>query len=107
MLDFVSQNFIGLIALIVSLTAAAISRREISSRAKAEAIGQAKEEIVQLNARLEEEVTKLQAGLDRCIKDRVGLKEEIMSLKNSLKLANIEVRELNIEVEELEDAGET
>lgn len=84
----------SIIAISISIVAFITVRRGISSRARADALDTVKGEIQELNIKLEAEVGKLQEGLDRCIKERIGFKEEITSLKKSLKAANIEVEEL-------------
>lgn len=89
-LDFLSQNLIALIALLVSVVATVSAQRGITSRVNAVALRTVEGQ----TAKLEAEIAKLQQGLDRCIKERVSFKGEIMAVKNSLKLANIEVEEL-------------
>jgi predicted RNase H-like nuclease (RuvC/YqgF family) len=76
-LDFISQNLISLIALIASIVAIIIARQGIGNRARATAIRKVEGEII----RLEAEIAKLQQGLNRCIRERIELKEEVQALK--------------------------
>lgn len=86
-LDFLNQNLIALLALLVSIVSAIYTSRGITDRARRAALRNVEGEITELNRKLEEEVHKLQAGLDACIKERIGLKGEIQLLKNALKVA--------------------
>lgn len=91
------ENLMSIIAVTISIMAFITVQRGVSSRARTEAVRSVQSEVTRLNTKLEQEVGKLQAGLDQCIKERVTFKEEIMGLKKSLKLANIEVGELRLD----------
>lgn len=92
MTEYLAQNLTGFIALIISIVAFISTQRGISSRARADAVGQVEGKITQLNDKLEAEVLKLHTLLDRCIKERVGFKNSIVNLEQALKRANIELR---------------
>lgn len=92
---WIYQNSIDFIALIISIIAFISIRRGISSRAKAEALKEVEGELSELNVTLETEVKKLQKGLDDCVKERIGSKEKFASIMKALKVANIEIEELN------------
>lgn len=92
MTDFLAQNLIGFIALILSIVALISTQRGLSRRARADAIGQIDGKIAKLKEKLEAEVLKLHTLLDRCIKERVGFKESILNLEEALRRAHIELR---------------
>lgn len=48
--------------------------------------------------RLEEEVHKLQRGLDDCVRQRVGLKGEMQVMRNALRVAREEIQLLRNEI---------
>lgn len=98
-LDFLSQNLVAFIALIVSIVSAIYTSRGVSDRARAAARRAVDEEVSQLNRKLEREVSKLQEGLDKCIKDRIGLKGEMQILKSALEIAYDEIKKLKGNVE--------
>lgn len=100
MIDVLAQYLPGFIALIVSIAAFIGTQRGISSRARADAVGQVEGKITQLNEKLEAEVQKLHLLLDRCIKERVGFKDSITNLEKALKRANIELAEWPVEAKE-------
>lgn len=93
-MEFFSQNLIALAALGISIGTFFISRRGISSRAKADALKEVEMEMTELNKTLEIEIKKLQKGLDDCVKERIGSKEKFTSIVKALKAANIEIEEL-------------
>lgn len=88
MIEYIYQNIIGFIALIISIAIFISTQRRLSSRARADALGKVEKKITELNIRLEAEVAKLEDGLDRCIKERITFKQEITTLKKQLKEIN-------------------
>lgn len=80
-LDFLAQNLIALIALVVSIASVIYTGRGISDRARAAAIRKGEGQM----SKLEAEIKKLQEGFSRCIKERIGLKEEIQVLRRELE----------------------
>ncbi len=62
-----------------------MAQRGVSKRARAEAFQHVEGKTKQHNIKLEEEVRKLQEGLDRCIKERISLKGRIVALERALK----------------------
>jgi uncharacterized protein YydD (DUF2326 family) len=97
-LEFLTQNLIAIIALSISVATFFIARRGMSYRAK-EGISRVEREIQELNIKLEAKVQRLNEGLDRCIKERIGFKDEIQLLRKALKAANIEIEELKSDSE--------
>lgn len=85
-MTWIYENLIALIAMTFSIAAFIITQRNISKRVRADALKQIKGEMVLMNEKLEAEIGKLEKGLESCIRERVKFKEEIMSLKESLKL---------------------
>lgn len=83
---------------IVNLRAAAVIRleAEIANLTAAAVLNVGTEKAT---AHLEEEVHKLQAGLDTCVKQRIGLKGEIQILKNALRVAQEEINSLKKAIE--------
>lgn len=102
-MTWISENLIALIAMSISIAVFILTQRNISKQVRADALKQVRSEITLLNERLEAEIGKLQDGLDRCIKERVTFKGEIIGLKKALKVANIEVDELSVEIEGLKE----
>lgn len=90
---WIYENLMSIFALTIAIVAFISTQRGLSQRARADAVRQVEGKIVQLNEKLEAEVVKLQEGLDRCIKERVKFKEDISSLKKSLKLEKANDRE--------------
>lgn len=83
---------------IVNLRAAAVVRleAEIASLTAAAVIHVGTEKAT---AHLEEEVHKLQKGLDDCMKQRIGLKGEIQVMRNALRVAQEEINSLKDKIE--------
>ena len=89
-MEYITQNIIALIALAISvLTFLAGWWNSKGRQDRIIAIHRVESEIAQL----ETEIKKLQTGLDRCIKERIELKEEISKLKKELILAGIALKE--------------
>lgn len=92
------DDYISIVAILLSIISLISVRRGVTSQAKKDALKLVEQEIKDLNVKLEEEVKKLQKGLDVMLKERVSLKEEITALRKALNKANILVEELKDDV---------
>lgn len=129
MSNFLSENYLALISLAVSISALIFAQRGNDERNKMAAIKlvvdvaaaklneeiaylkemaeiKLKEEISNLirvggikeeTVEYEAEIIKLQKGLDKCVKDRIIFKGEISTIKEALRMANIQVKGLQDE----------
>lgn len=129
MSNFLSENYLALISLAVSISALIFAQRGNDERNKMAAIKlvvdvaaaklneeiaylkemaevKLKEEISNLvrvggikeeTVEYEAEILKLQKGLDKCVKDRIIFKGEISTIKEALRMANIQVKGLQDE----------